>query len=51
MTLTVDLDDDVVEGLQAAHESEPEKSFEDIVIEFLRFGLEEIEKDKLATLK
>lgn len=50
MRLTIILDDDVVEGLQKALETEPEKSFEEIVNEFLRVGLEEIEKDKLTVL-
>lgn len=49
MRLTVDLDDDVVEGINKARETEPAKSFEDIVNESLRAALEEIEKDTLTS--
>lgn len=43
--MTVILDDDVATDIRIVHESEPEKSFEQIVNELLRVGLGIDEED------
>lgn len=45
MKMTLTIDDDVESGIRNVQESEPEKSFERIVNELLRIGLESDEED------